>query len=121
MLAFVAEHNKANKRGGQKAAAEEFGVSALTISNWLKAPKKKAPVMKAADKSVAGEGAAKKKAARKRPGRKPAKKAVRRGRPAATGFSAKLRRLAELHDQIAKAEAALAILRAEFSEAKAAI
>ena len=36
VVAFVADHNAANGRGGQSAAAEKFGISQLTISNWLK-------------------------------------------------------------------------------------
>lgn len=36
VVEFVAEHNAANGRGGQSAAAAKFGISQLTIANWLK-------------------------------------------------------------------------------------
>jgi transposase-like protein len=33
---FVADYNAANNRGGQAKASEKYGVSQLTISNWIK-------------------------------------------------------------------------------------
>ena len=36
IVSFVQEHNAANGRGGQSAAAAKFGISQLTISSWLK-------------------------------------------------------------------------------------
>lgn len=36
VVAFVTEHNAANGRGGQSAAAAKFGISQLTIASWLK-------------------------------------------------------------------------------------
>lgn len=36
VVAFVNEHNSANGRGGQSAAAAKFGISQLTIATWLK-------------------------------------------------------------------------------------
>lgn len=36
VIAFVSNYNKKNKRGGQTAAAKEFGISPITIANWLK-------------------------------------------------------------------------------------
>ena len=33
---FVQEYNSTNGRGGQSAASAKFGISQLTISNWLK-------------------------------------------------------------------------------------
>ena len=35
VLSFVEEHNAENGRGGISAASRKFGVTALTISNWL--------------------------------------------------------------------------------------
>jgi transposase-like protein len=39
ILQFVRNHDSAKGRGGKSAAVREFGVSALTLSNWLKASK----------------------------------------------------------------------------------
>ncbi len=36
VVSFVADHNAANGRGGQSAAAAKFGISQLTIATWLK-------------------------------------------------------------------------------------
>jgi len=145
ILDFVADVNSKKKRGGQKAAAEKFGISPLTIANWLKASKKKGPAKKAAAKKVAKKKAGKrgrpakkgaKKAAKKgakkrgRPAKKktakrgrPAKKGAKRGRPpgGGGGFSAKLRQLATLNDDIAKAEAGLAKMKADFGKLKASL
>jgi transposase-like protein len=60
IVQFVQEHDEKNGRGGQSTAAAKFGVSALTISNWLKQAGKKAPPKKAPRKKTA----AKKKAVR---------------------------------------------------------
>lgn len=138
ILNFVADVNSKKKRGGQKAAAEKFGISPLTVANWLKASKKKGPAKKAAAPKVAKKKAAKrgrpaKKGAKKR-GRPAKKKTAKRGRPAKKGgakrgrppgggggFSAKLRQLATLNDDIAKAEASLAKLKATFSKLKASL
>ena len=153
ILAFVAEVNSKNKRGGQKIAAEKFNISPLTISNWLKATKKKVATKEPAEAKVVAKKTAKKKAAKKkaakkkaakrgrpakkkaakrgRPAKKKAakrgrpakKKAAKRGRPAAVlgGFPAKLRKLADHNDAIAKAEAGLAKLKAEFIKLKASL
>lgn len=146
ILAFVAEVNKKNKRGGQKAASEKFGISPLTISSWLKKSKKK-PAAAAAVAAAAPAAAVKvaKKAARKaakkavrrkvakKVAKKAAKKAVRRRvarkiarrkiatKVAAGGFAGKLARLAELHAQITAAEANLAKLKASFATLKGAL
>lgn len=37
VVAYINDFNKANKRGGQSAAAAKYGITALTISKWLKA------------------------------------------------------------------------------------
>ena len=36
IVAFVADYNATNGRGGQSAAAAKFGTSQLTIATWLK-------------------------------------------------------------------------------------
>lgn len=36
VVAYVQDYNIANGRGGQSSAASKFGISQLTISNWLK-------------------------------------------------------------------------------------
>jgi transposase-like protein len=36
IVSFVARHNEENGRGGQSAAGKKFGVSALSISTWIK-------------------------------------------------------------------------------------
>jgi len=158
ILEFVAEVNSKQKRGGQKAAAEKFGISPLTISNWLKAAGKKATKKPAAKKPAAEKPAAKKPATKKvakkkaakrgrpakkkagkpgrpakkkagKPGRpakkkaakrgRPAKKAgAKRGRPAGGGFITKLRKLANLNDEISKMETGIAKLKAEFATLK---
>ncbi|MEG2809934.1 MAG: hypothetical protein RR889_04715 [Akkermansia sp.] len=41
ILDFIAQHKTQNSRGAQKAASEKFGVSAVTISTWNKALKKR--------------------------------------------------------------------------------
>lgn len=36
VVTFVQDYNAENGRGGQSSAAAKFGISQLTISNWLK-------------------------------------------------------------------------------------
>lgn len=36
VVAYVQDYNVTNGRGGQSSAAAKFGISQLTISNWLK-------------------------------------------------------------------------------------
>lgn len=36
VLQFIKEYNAANKRGGQKAAAEKYNITQITLSNWMK-------------------------------------------------------------------------------------
>lgn len=52
VVAFVQEYNAANGRGGQSTAAAKFGISQLTISNWLK----NAGVPGKASKAAGGKG-----------------------------------------------------------------
>ena len=41
VLDFIAERKTQNKRGAQKGAAAQFGISTVTISSWMKASKAK--------------------------------------------------------------------------------
>lgn len=41
VLEFIADHKAHNSRGAQKAAAEKYKISSVTISSWVKASKKK--------------------------------------------------------------------------------
>lgn len=43
VVAFIENHNKENGRGGQSAAAEKYGVSPITIANWLRIAGVKSP------------------------------------------------------------------------------
>ena len=97
VLAYVDEVNAKQGRGGAAAASRKFGISQITIGQWAK---------KSGSKSAA----------------KPVAKKAKRGRkPAANkgaGFSAKLRRLADVHEGIIKAKADLASLEAEYTKLK---
>lgn len=95
ITSFVEKHNAENGRGGQSAAAKEFGISQLTIASWLK--------------SAPSAGGAKR-------GKKGAVKAGKGG-----SFSAKLTALASLATQIDKAEAELEKLKAKFKALKAGL
>lgn len=41
IIAFINDYKAKNGRGAQKEAAAKYGVSAVTITNWMKATKKK--------------------------------------------------------------------------------
>ena len=41
ILEFIVQHKATHSRGAQKAAAEKFGVSSVTVSSWVRASKKK--------------------------------------------------------------------------------
>jgi len=123
---FVNEYNTKNGRGGQAAAAAKFGVTPLTVSAWLKNAGKppKAPKAPKPAKEVKPVEAA----PAKRRGRPPgsskaatAAKAATASKADTSSFSSKLRRLADINDEIASTEAKLAKLRAEFAAAKASI
>jgi len=113
ILAFVASVNEAKGRGGQSAAAVKYKVSPLTIGNWVKqsgaSPKRKnaKATAKKAPKTKAAKTAKTARAAKA-----PAKAAT------AGSFAVNLRRLADLHDQIQKAEGQLTKLRAEYGVLK---
>lgn len=41
IIDFINKYKETHGRGGQKEAAAKFGVSAVTITNWMKGAKKK--------------------------------------------------------------------------------
>ncbi|WAC18524.1 HAD-IB family phosphatase [Luteolibacter sp. SL250] len=92
ILGFVQKYNDDNGRGGQSAASKKYGISQLTIASWLK--------------SGASSGAKR--------GRKGA--SVKGGKGGS--FSSKLNALSALANQIDKAEADLAKLKAKFQALK---
>lgn len=99
VLDFIAERKTQNKRGAQKEAAAQFGISTVTISSWMKASKVKRG---------------------RKPGTKntPAPKSL----PLASAQPADLRRLAAVLEEIADLEAQttkLETLRAEAEELRA--
>ncbi len=98
VVAYVAAYNAKHGRGGRKAAAAKYQLSEMTIGNWAK------------EGATAPARAAR--AARKR-GRA-AQPAARGTATAVEGFSAKLRRLATLHEEIIRFESQLRKQRAEF-------
>ena len=97
ILAYVNEVNAKKGRGGAAAASRKFGISQITIGQWIKKSGSPAPV--------------KKHAVAKR-GRKPA--AGKTG----TGFASTLRRLADVHELIAQKKSELASLEKEYSQLK---
>lgn len=81
VLAFVEKTNADKGRGGITAASKKFGVTPLTISNWLKGGGSRA----------SGEG---------------------------SHIPETLRRMADLHEEIAKAQEKLDGLQKEYAELK---
>ena len=55
IINFVRDHDKAHGKGGQAAASRMFGVSALSISSWMKNPAKPLPKKEAVAKETATE------------------------------------------------------------------
>lgn len=96
ILDFVNQVNEEKGRGGAAAAARKFGISQITIGIWVK---------KSGKPSVSKKSAA---------------KGATRGRPKAVGndVASKLRRLADLHEEISAAEAGLKSLKAEYAALK---
>lgn len=91
---FVNAYNASNGRGGQSEAARKFNISILTVSAWLKkSGSKVAKVAKGAKASA----------------------------KVSSALSTKVASLIKMSDQIAKAEAELAKLRAGFESLKASI
>ena len=92
VIAFVADYNKKNKRGGQTAAAKEFGISPITIANWLK------------------KSGSKKSGGAKR-GRKPASKSAKSA--SAGNLSSVLARMQEIQEEIESLQAEYEALKAK--------
>lgn len=98
ILEFVRDHDAANRRGGKSAAVRKYGVTALTLSNWLKASKKDGKRVKAGGKAKAPVP-------------------TKRGRTAGSGtgsIEATLNRMLEIRNQVAA-------LMSEFESLKARI
>ncbi len=93
---FIKQFNARKKRGGMKAAAEKYGVSAVTLSAWMKKAGKRTrkPAAKPAQPKVASKKAAK---VVKRPRRK-----VTTPKPAKKGVQATLDRMSEIYAEIAR-------------------
>jgi hypothetical protein len=99
VIDFVNAHNAAKGRGGQNQAAKKFKLSVLTVSSWLRKAgakpaargKKTAVIVKAAPKAVSSV------------------------------ITAKVQSLLALADQVRKAEAELAGLRAKFDALKESV
>lgn len=97
IISFIRNHNKQNKRGGQKVAAAKFGVSAVTISRWMKLEGKKASKK---DSKPSGQ----------KTSRKGAKRKSGKTRGAAAGKVSQdpgktLARLGEIYHQMAELQA----------------
>ena len=84
VLSFVEKTNAENGRGGITAASKKFGITPLTISNWMKKT------------GISGV----------------------RGARNNVNFSANLRRLADIHEAISKAETELLKLQREYTALK---
>ncbi len=101
ILAYVNEVNSKKGRGGAAAASRKFGISQITIGQWIK--KSGMPAI------------TKKKTTAKRGPKPGAKRGANSG---GAGFAAKLRRLADVHDLIAKKKSELASLEKEYAKLK---
>jgi transposase-like protein len=87
ILAFIRDHDATNRRGGKSAAVRKYGVSALTLSNWLKASKTN-------EKRVKTEGKGKAKTPM----------SAKRGRTSGSGTSnieVTLKRMLEIRNRVA--------------------
>lgn len=101
VLKYVDDINASKGRGGAAAASRKFGISQITIGQWIKSGGATKPSGKKRGRpAVAKKGSSKKTAA------------------TGGGFSAKLRRLATLHDSIKKKEAELASMHSELDKLK---
>lgn len=96
VLNYVDEVNAKKGRGGAAAASRKYGISQITIGLWIK----KGGKSSASKKSVA--------------------KGATRGRPKSSGkdFASKLRRLADIHEEITTTEAQLVSLKNEYEDLK---
>ena len=103
ILAYVNEVNAKKGRGGAAAASRKFGISQITIGQWIK--KSAAPATKTSGAKRGPKPGSKR-------GRKPA------ATKAGSGFAATLRRLADVHEAIAQKKAELAELEEEYKSLK---
>ncbi|HCI91401.1 MAG TPA: hypothetical protein DHV60_02465 [Verrucomicrobiales bacterium] len=94
VLAYVKEVNADMGRGGAAAASRKFGISQITIGQWIL--KNSAPVQKTNSDNSGPK-------------------------PSNTGFAAKLRRLADIHDLISEKKAELVSLEKEYARLKKAL
>ncbi len=113
ILDFISDYNAKNGRGGQTKASEKYGVTQITLANWLKGAGKKSKPAKAAQPA--------------------AKAAVAAPTPATVGpapvvakatggdLSAKLNRLLALHTEVANAKATVTKLEREFESLKSSL
>lgn len=96
IIQFVQDHDQANGRGGQSAAAKKFGVSTLSIANWSK---------KTGRKTVAA--APKKKAARKQAAAAPS------AGPVSGGVTATLKRMIAIQERLEALQAEYGALKSQ--------
>ncbi|MFK7911493.1 MAG: hypothetical protein AB8F34_12975 [Akkermansiaceae bacterium] len=103
VLGYVDEVNAKKGRGGAAAASRKFGISQITIGQWVKKSGSAAPAKKGA-----------------KPGPKPGAKRGRKPAAAKGGssFAATLRRLADVHESIAAKKAELSSLEQEYAKLK---
>lgn len=94
IIDHVEKINASKGRGGQTAAAKKFGISMLTISNWMK---KSAP-------AAAGKSSVKSK-----------------GKGSSKSMNGSLAKLAALHSQIQSKEKELAKLKQQFNVIKSSL
>lgn len=102
ILQFVVDYDRQHGRGGQSAAAEKYGVSPLTISNWKKSSGKAPRKMGRPKKSGLAAAVA-------------TPKQIASG---ASSMGSKLDRLQSVHDEIVATEKELNRLRAQFDALK---
>ncbi len=102
---FVNSVNAEKGRGGVAAATKKFGITALTVSKWMK------------DAAAAGGAVIKPAGKKSRPG---ARKAAR-GTRTAGGRAQVLSQLSKIHDEIAAKKADLDALERRFEKLKAAL
>jgi len=114
IIEFVHQHNAEQGRGGATTAANKYGVSMLTISNWMKA----AGTPATPGKKVKGGKVAK----------APVEKAVKAAKEPSTASVSDsgprlsvLNTLSTLDRQIAAKRKELEVLEAEFQKAKASL
>ena len=117
ILNYIDEVNAKKGRGGAAAASRKFKISQITLSHWVKKAGKTTAVKKTSVKAPA-------KSVAKSVAKGAVKSVAKKGRPQtakktqSTGFAGKLRRLADVHEQISKVEAQLSALQKEYASLK---